>query len=412
MKVVKFEIENYKALSGRHEVIPDGSSFFLVGGNGKGKTSVGRVLIDMMTKNHPTKPITEGEYEGFARVIFDDLSEMMVKFEDTKKPKFTFLTPAGDRIATPKEFFEKMAGPGMTFDIDKFLSLAPKPRRAMLEEMVGIDLSFLNKQEEVLMEQARELRRDHKAQVARVKPFDPEMIDKEEIDVIDLSKRIAEQQMYQRDKKMNQSNIDHLHSTIQRLEKELAEAKESLSESLEYAEEINSKMVPEFEVAMWVEEMNKADEINKKIRTAKEMYKESQIAKQVAESLHKAEKDIEQIRKDKTNLIKSKPLPAEGLEFDPDGDGLLLNGLPFEDSQVATSAKMITALQIAEAQLGKIRYLHFDAAILDKENALKVLAWAESKGLQLCLERPMWDGGALKMEVYDKTGEVLKSELV
>src|SRR5690606_22475831 len=87
MKVQKFEIQNYKALSGNHEVVPDGSSFFLVGANGKGKSSAGRVLIDLLTKNLPSKPITEGEKDGYVEITFSEGSKIYAKFVDGKKPK-------------------------------------------------------------------------------------------------------------------------------------------------------------------------------------------------------------------------------------------------------------------------------------------------------------------------------------
>jgi hypothetical protein len=92
------------------------------------------------------------------------------------------------------------------------------------------------------------------------------------------------------------------------------------------------------------------------------------------------------------------------LEFGVDG-GLTLDGLPFEDSQIATSRKIIAGIQIAMSMLGEIKYLHFDGAALDKASADHILKYAEDNGLQLCIERPIWEGGALKLEVYDETGK-------
>jgi hypothetical protein len=52
--------------------------------------------------------------------------------------------------------------------------------------------------------------------------------------------------------------------------------------------------------------------------------------------------------------------------------------------------------------LGDIKYLHFDGAALDRQSADKILAWAEANDLQLCLERPLWEGGEdLKMEIIE-----------
>jgi hypothetical protein len=80
---------------------------------------------------------------------------------------------------------------------------------------------------------------------------------------------------------------------------------------------------------------------------------------------------------------------------------LEIDGLPFESNQIATSRKMIAALEIAERMLGDIRYLHFDASILDKQNAQKIIDWANERDLQLCLERALWDGGELSYEIIE-----------
>lgn len=404
MKVLKFEIENYKALAGKHEILPEGSSFFLVGANGEGKTSAGRVLIDLLTKNYPSKPVTEGEHEGFVEITFDDGSQILAKYEDGKKPKMSFITSDGMKVATPKDFYEKMTGKGMTFSIDQFLSLAPKPRRAMLEQIVGVDLSRLNWAEESLMDDAKELRSKVKNQKARVKPFEAMLAREEVVDVKELSQKIADARAKNREQ--------------ERLEQDITEMKERVVQARQRLEELESRLVDleakeievvdDFELSVWESDLDEAAEKNQKIQHAKLMLEEQQKVESFENDLKDVEEKIKETRQSKEDEIKKKPIPADGLEFDPDGDGLLLNGLPFEDAQIATSAKMIAGLQIAESQLGEIRYLHFDAAILDKENAMKVLEWAEKRDLQLCIERPLWDGGELTMEVWDKTGAKVK----
>lgn len=412
MKVLKFEIQNYKALAGTREVVPEGSSFFLVGGNGKGKTSAGRALIDLLTKKYPSHPVTEGEHEGFVQVTFDDGSQLLTKFEDGKKPKITFLTSEGHRIATPADFFKEMTGEGMTFDIDHFLSLAPKPRREMLEKMVGVDLTRLNLDEVYAMEDAREIRAELRAAKARVKPYDEKKADEEPMDVVELSKKIGKAKEVNKEIEYLKTEITGRLDRIRRLEAEIEEQRLAIKKMQD--QKLKYEPVDEFELAIWEDDLAKADETNQAIRHAKAMHKEHLFAENMEAKLRESEEEVKRIRQAKEDEIRSKPLPATGLEFDPDGDGILLNGLPFEDAQVATSAKMIAALQIAEAQLGKIRYLHFDAAILDRENAMRVLEWAESRDLQLCIERPLWDGGDLRMEVYDRTesGELVKAKEV
>lgn len=410
MKIQKFQIENYKALAGRHEILPEGSSFFLVGANGKGKSSAGRVLIDLLTKNNPSKPVTEGENEGFVEITFDEGSKIMAKYQDGKKPVLSFITSDGIKASTPKDFFDRFAGPGMSFNIDEFLKLAPKPKRAMLEQMVGVDLSDLDQEEREVMEKAKEARAAVKVARARVKPYDAKLADAEPVDVIELSNKVSQAKADKVELKRLEQEILSREERIRKLELELKEERAKLDEA-----KVNKEFIEvedDFVIAMWEDDLSKAEEKNEAIRLAKTMKEEQVRVVEAENELARWEEEVKRVRQEKEDAIRANPLPATGLEFDPDGDGLLLNGLPFEDAQVATSAKMIAALQIAEAQLGKIRYLHFDAAILDKENAMRVLAWAEEHDLQLCIERPLWDGGELKMEVWDKTGEKVKEVAV
>src|SRR5690606_1992658 len=141
------------------------------------------------------------------QVTFDDGSQLLTKFEDGKKPKNTFLTSEGHRIATPADFFKEMTGEGMTFDIDHFLSLAPKPRREMLEKMVGVDLTRLNLDEVYAMEDAREIRAELRAAKARVKPYDEKKADEEPVDVVELSKKVSEAKAVNKE-------IEHLKTEI------------------------------------------------------------------------------------------------------------------------------------------------------------------------------------------------------
>lgn len=408
MKVLQFEIQNYKALAGNRTIEPNGGSFFLVGANGQGKTSAGKALIDILTKNFPSRPVTEGEKEGYIEVTFDDRSRLYCRFEDGKKPKIQFITSDGMKASTPRDFFARMAGEGMTFDVDQFMALAPKPRREMLEKITGIDLSDLNAKEASLMEERKDYRARLKEQEARVKPYDKEDVEKELIDINDLAEKVRKAEHTEQKLQHVKDRISSTKELIDKLKAQLKAAEVTLFEEEAMHDELAEKVLDPFELDALKEQLRKADETNTNIREAREAHEEAKKAKSLKQKYEEADQAILDIREEKEKLIQSKPLPAEGLTFDPDGDGLLLHGLPFEDAQIASSAKIIAALQIAASQLGKIRYLHFDAALLDKDNAIRVMEWAEDNDLQLCIERPLWEGGDLRMEVWDRTGEKIK----
>jgi len=150
-------------------------------------------------------------------------------------------------------------------------------------------------------------------------------------------------------------------------------------------------------IAGYRDQIAKAETTNAAIDAAHRMHQETQTLAVYQEQAAAADATVKTLEAERVELLKSKPLPAEGLTF---GDeGLLLNGLPFTDQQICTSAKMIAAAQIALSMLGDVKYLHFDASILDKPNADRLLAWAEANGLQLALERVSWESEELHYQI-------------
>ena len=240
----------------------------------------------------------------------------------------------------------------------------------------------------------------------QVRKVDEKLLEAELIDIKELSEKISQTNKRRVEIRQWKDSITRSREEIRRLEMLIKAENDKIKEAESQLNDIDP--VDEFELAVWEDNLSKADEKNTEIREAKRQKVINDQYDKAVEKLSKVEGQIKEVREEKEEAIKSKPLPADGMTFDPDGDGILLNDLPFEDEQVASSAKVIAALQIAAAQLGEVRYLHFDAAYLDKDNAFKVLTWAENNDLQLCMELPVWEPEALKMEVYDLTAEGLK----
>lgn len=407
MRLIKFIIQNYKSLSGDHKFEPQGSSFMLLAANGKGKTSAGAALIDLLTNNVPSKPITEGKNEGFMEFTFDNGQKIVGKLTPGAKPKIEFLSPEGLGIKTPKEVIQKLIGTGMDFNIDNFLSMAPKPRRELLEKIAGIDLSRFNLEEKELEEERRIKNAEAKAAEARVKPYDEKLAEKDVTDtaeaVVKLQEMIKVNDAVQKVKDglvKREQRITEITEQIRLLQDEIETKKSEIAKGNEWLIE-NPGFTPE-EVESQETIISQVDQI----KEAKRLKEESQNRDKLLAEAKKIDDMIKELRNRKDAAIKAAKLPAEGLEFDTETDNLLLDGLPFESNQIAQSRKLIAAVQIAASMLGEIKYLHFDGAALDKSSADNILKWAEKNGLQLCLERPIWEGGdEVKMEIISSDEE-------
>jgi len=407
MKVIKFTIENYKALKGKHEFEPNGDSFFLIGGNGKGKTSAGQAMIDILTKKFPSQPVTEGEKEGYIEFTLDNESKLFAKFTNGKKPKVEFITEQGYKVGSPKELMADLAGTAANFNIEEFLNLAPKPRREMLERIQGIDMNALNEEEKEAMENRKLLKRQLKDQEARVTSYDKELVGKEPVKSNDLVEELETMNKFNDAIVTYNNRVESLDSEVEDIDAEIERLKTLRKEKNKQIKEIKTKLkdkepYSQSKIDEVKEKLSNADDYNAKVEVANRIHKEAQQVRVLVDQVEDADNKVKEVRETKENLLQENPLPAEGLEWTADGD-LLLDGLPFESNQIATSRKVIAGLQIAETLLGDIKYIHFDASVLDKDSADEVVDWAEEKGLQLCLERALWEGGELKFEVVDNS---------
>jgi len=413
MKVQRIELDNYKALAGKHEFDLKGCSFFLMGGNGQGKTSVGRVVMDILTKNLPAQPVSNGAKMGYVEITLDNGDKIYYRFTETGKPMLEIIAANGGKFNNITELFNNMAGTGMKFDINEFLRLSPKPRRAMLEKMAGVDFSQINSAELQAEETRKAINARLKDAKARVVPFDQSLLEKQPVNITDLSEKLsaaqahnqkvvnalAEIERIEADNHQLMNTLIELSQKIKECEQRIAANKDRIDNGSKWLE--GNPAHPEDLLNSFKSELSRADEINRSIEAAKTASKDFSFAQDMEEKSMLAEMEVKRIRAEKDQMILQAKLPADGLAFSPDGETLLIDGLPFEDAQIATSRKMICAIQIAENMLGSIKFLHLDGSILDKENATNLLNWAEGKGLQLAVERSLWEGGELKFEVYE-----------
>jgi hypothetical protein len=445
MKIKKFTIENYKAIRGVREFEPNGESFFLIGGNGRGKTSAGHAMIDILTKNLPSKPITEGEQAGYIEFQFTNGAKLLARLLDGKKPQVEFITSDGFNAGSPKEIFQRLAGDGMMFDVDDILKLQPKPLREKLEKIAGLDLSQLNEDEKKAMEARALMAAKLRDQQGRVEPYDKDLITVEPESSLTIAQSInglqnqlSEYNRIIREGETLTDRVDQLnksvadarsegHDVVLKMQIDLDEYIKKANEDIRITAERYTKKVEDLgadiagteilinefsawkadaiapdenQIAALKEKLATVEETNKKIVKAKQLHQEWLIMQGYENDLKDLKFKVDTIRAKKQAEIEKSPLPAEGLAFNAEGE-ITIDGYPFEDNQISHARKIRAGVEIAASLLGDIKFLHIDGAALDKESADKILAFGESKGLQLCIERPEWEAGDLKFEIAD-----------
>jgi len=451
------------------EIDLKGQSMFLIGANGSGKTTVGNMVATLLLpKMRPGKPLREGATDGFAEATLSDGTVIRWKFDEASDT-LEIVDPNGKKIPqrSVSALLKTLAGAGMEFDINEFLSLQPKPQKDYMARLVGLDLCGWELRYKIAYDQRTDANRAVQAQAARVQPYDAALLNTPRVDVAALAQQIEEAYAFNRKvedakAKLVQRKEEHAAAlaviteldaklesyvspysqnfiacaaellgeingdndtqrTALRVLKELgANAKEFNDIYTETFAKSNAAMkdleaaagkvaigrdyvaklpapISDEVIAGYRDQIARAEATNATLDAAHRMHHEEQTLAVYQEYAAAADAAVKALEAERVELLKSKPLPAEGLTF---GDeGLLLNGLPFTDQQICTSAKMIAAAQIALSMLGEVKYLHFDASILDRPNADRLLAWAEANGLQLALERVSWESEELHYQI-------------
>lgn len=118
------------------------------------------------------------------------------------------------------------------------------------------------------------------------------------------------------------------------------------------------------------------------------------------ENQYKAETDaIEQLRKERKQLVAENPLPVDGLSFD--NDQLLLNGIPFAEGEVSTSQIMDVAVKLMMAKNPNCKMFHISRGeSLGGEKLKSIIDYANENGYQGFIEvvKPFQDN--LVVEEY------------
>lgn len=401
MHVKKIEIRNFKAVE-EANIDLNGAHIMIMGKNGIGKTTIGKLVQDLLTKNQPSKPLKEGERQGFCRIELSDGSIIHYAFDEVGQKLNIVSNDTTDLSAA--QLFKKLSGKGLEFDIDKFLGMSPKPRRDMLMQISGIDLTDIDKRYEAAYKARSEANTRLKTQQSRIKPYDEELVDKEKIEIAKASQKYAEAIAHNQTYSQKKSKLETIQVEADEISKKIIELQQKLAnlnvERMEVSEWLNNNVeFKENALAEMQKEIAESETINQKIDEARRLAEEYKLCERYEKESDQAHALVLSIESEKESKLKTANLPS-GVKFTD--DGLEIDGLPFESNQIATSRKMIAALEIAEKMLGDVRYLHFDASVLDKDNAMKIIEWANEKDLQLCLERAMWDGGELTYEIIEK----------
>lgn len=386
MKINKLEIENVKRVK-VVKIEPTANGLTIIGGkNNQGKTSVLDAIAWTLggERYRPEAATREGS------VIPPNLKIVMnnglVVERKGKNSSLKVTDPSGQKGGQQllDSFVEQLA-----LDLPKFMEASDKEKANILLKIIGVgeQLTEMEQKEKELYNERLYIGRtaDQKEKYAKEQPYYPDVPQ----ELVSPSELIRKQQDILVQNGENQRKRENLHQLEQEYQRvteqiqELLKEQTRLTESLKIARTSAADLVDQSTEEL---ERNIADieEINRKVRANLDKDKAEEDAKDYKEQYTQLTTKIEDVRKQKTDLLKNADLPLPGLTVE-DGD-LLYNGHKWDDMSGSDQLRVAAAI---------VRKLNPNCGfvLLDKleQMDLDTLAdfgkWLEQEGLQAIATR-------------------------
>ncbi len=386
MKINKLEIENIKRIKAV-KVEPTTNGLTIIGGkNNQGKTSV----LDSIAwalggdRYRPSQAQREGSViPPNLRITMDNglIVERKGKNSDLK-----VTDPNGKKAGQQllNEFVEQLA-----LDLPRFMGSSSKEKANTLLKVIGVGdrLTQIDKEEQELYN-----RRLAIGQIADRK----EKFAKEHVYYADAPKElVSPMELIQKQQEIlaqngeNQRKRGRLHQLEQEYQKTVEEIEDLLKRQKVLE---NDLMIARTAAADLIDQSTKEleenianiEEINRKVRANLDKDKAEEDAQEYRRQYNELSKQIEDVRKSRTDLLDNAPLPLAGLSV-KNGE-LVYNGFQWENMSGSDQLKVATA--IVRKLNPKCGFVLLDKLEqMDTDTLNEFGQWLEAEGLQAIATR-------------------------
>lgn len=405
--IVQLEGENVKRLYAA-AISPTDEVTKIGGWNEQGKST----LIDCVEytlcggRSLPAEPLRRGAKKGASRVQIGSRSNgfgLTAERRYTKRGDTLTVKLDGhdEPVTAPQKLLDRLYTAGAA-QPDEFLDLKPKDKLALLQRVVGVSFDDLNEQAEKLYTERTGVTREAKlleGQVASAERYDDAPT--EQVDVSALRNQIDKAAEHnqavanqERDRERRSMQVDSLAEQARRIDEEIEgmrkraiELKEKAADYRKQANEIlgvvGDEMLEAVDTAALLTQLSEAEEANRKVlanERRRELEKQMRAKNSEVTRITLA---LERIVEERESRLAAAKFPVQGLSFSD--DGVLLNGIPFE--QASQEQQVVTAAAIRLAENPKLKaILMRRGSLLDPQHQAALRKWAKENKCQVFLE--------------------------
>lgn len=365
MRVLNLEVHNVQRVS-HINFNMDGHGLFLVGGkNRQGKSSTLIALLMALSgrsgmSNYPEIALKQGEDEGWITVKLSGETEethqpggitvklrLVRKRNGTVAEEFVVEDVDGDPAPSPRGLLQSLFNL-RAFDPLHFESMETKARKVLLEKMLGLDFTDSKEEYDRLYAKRTDLNREAKTIEAQLKGM-PAYADCVEVSATELMAELERRQgvnqrntavrnqAVETEKSLSATGaaIDDLNQQMEALRKRLdalTEKKTSLESTLvEQKKAIEA--LADVDIAEVRTKIANVDDNNQKAHANARRKEVSERWQDLGKRIDAINEKLKNIQDTNEKKLREAKFPVEGMSMD--ADGILLNGLPFDQASCA-----------------------------------------------------------------------------
>lgn len=389
----RLEIENVKRIKAV-KIEPSATGLTIVGGNNnQGKTSVLDAIAWALggNKYKPSQAQREGSQVPPTLKIV--MSNGLIVERKGKNASLKVIDPNGQKGGQQllDSFVEELA-----INLPKFMESTPKEKADTLLQIIGVGnrLAELELKENELYNNRRAIGviADQKEKFAKEQEYYPDA-PKELVSIAELIQQQQAILAKNGENARKRQNVDTIQmqysnaeANVSRLQEELAKAiderdkfKQDLAIAQKDAMELHDESTAEIEA-----NIQQIDDINRKVRANLDKEKAKEDAKEIRQQYNALSVEIEDVRKQKRDLLTNADLPLEGLSVD-DGE-LLYLGQRWDN--VSGSQQLQVATAIVRKLKPECGFVLIDKLEqMDQATLQQFGTWLEQEGLQAIATR-------------------------
>ena len=386
MKINQLEIENVKRIKAV-KVEPTASGLTIIGGNNnQGKTSVLDAIAWALggDRYRPSQAAREGSMAPPNLHIV--MNNGLVVERKGKNSDLKVTDPSGKKYGQQllNEFVNQFA-----LDLPKFMEASGKEKANTLLQIIGVgdQLAALEQQETDQYNRRRAIGQiaDQKKKFAKEQPYFPDT-PKDIVSATELIRRQQDILAKNRENQRKRAQLHQLEQESQRINEELAallqrqkEVQNDLEIARKSAENLQDESTAELEASI-----AGIEEINRKVRANLDKDKAEDDAREYQRQYEELTKELEETRKQKTDLLQNAALPLPELSVS-DGE-LVYKGQKWDNMSGSDQLKVSTA--IVQKLNPKCGFVLLDKLEqMDLDTLREFGQWLEAEGLQAIATR-------------------------